>query len=304
VVGTLLDLVEIDEGWEAAFEAAAGAALGAVVVRGAANARHALLRMEIFRQRWPEAVRAADGLLAENSFRGSMASRDEVIYLKAYALERSGKKQDAINTYASIPNNYGSYFGGIASERLAKIGAKFHVPPALSAKQIADSPVMFRADVLREAKKRGIDPRFLLAIMKQESVFKPAAKSPAGARGLLQLVYDTAIKYKDKAGYPNLQPDDLYSPAINIAIGAEYIVELKDHFGGMYEGIAASYNGGEDNAARWLTRTGRNASGTERADPGIFTAEIGFAETKNYVNKVMTNFRLYRQLYSEDLQRR
>jgi soluble lytic murein transglycosylase len=111
--------------------------------------------------------------------------------------------------------------------------------------------------------------------MKQESSFKPSAKSPAGARGLLQLVFDTAVKYNKTAGYSDLHPDDLYRPATNIAIGSAYIGELKKEFGGMYEAIAASYNGGEDNAARWLNRT-------KPKDPGIFAAEVGFAESKNY----------------------
>ena len=133
--------------------------------------------------------------------------------------------------------------------------------------------------------------------MKQESSFRPAAKSPAGARGLVQLVYDTAIKYKEKAGYPRLQPDDLYSPSTNLAIGSIYIAELKDEFGGMYEAIAASYNAGEDNAARWLARS-------TPKEPGVFASEVGFAETKNYVFKVMNNYRVYRELYNEDLSRR
>jgi soluble lytic murein transglycosylase-like protein len=77
--------------------------------------------------------------------------------------------------------------------------------------------------VLSAARSRKIDPRFVLAIMKQESTFKPGAKSPSAARGLLQLVFDTALKYNVKAGYPNLQPDDLYNPRTNVAIGCEYI---------------------------------------------------------------------------------
>ena len=261
------------------------------------NALQAGLRMEIFRERWQQAVSAADALLSKNSFRASMTSADEVKYLKALALEKAGKKQLAMDTYASIGNTYLSYYGGLASGRLARGGAKFHLPDAATAKQIADSPVMFRAELLREAGKRKIDSRFLLAIMKQESVFKPGAKSPAGARGLLQLVFDTAIKYKDAAGFPKLEPDDLYSPSVNIAIGAEYVAALRDEFGGLYEGIAASYNGGEDNALRWLNRS-------KPKDPGVFVSEIGFAESKNYVFKVMGNYRLYQALYNEDLTRK
>ena len=261
------------------------------------NAKHARLRMEIFRGRWPQAIAAADSLLTASSMKGSMTSSDEVRYLRAIALEASGRKQQAMEAFGSIPNSYSSFFGGIASEKLSKNGAKFHVPAGPTGKQISESPVMFRDDLLRESRKRKVDPRFLLAIMKQESVFRPGAKSPAGARGLLQLVFDTAIKYKDAAGFPNLQPDDLYKPSVNIAIGAEYVAFLRDEFSGLYEGIAASYNGGEDNALRWMNRT-------KPKDPGLFTAEVVFAETKNYVAKVMNNYRIYRALYNENLEKK
>jgi soluble lytic murein transglycosylase len=261
------------------------------------NALHARLRMEIFRGRWQQAVSAADALLAAGSTKGSMTSADEVRYLKAVALESLGRKQQAMDTLGTIPNSYATYFGGIASTRLAKNGAKMRIPTPLSTAQAAEYKVVFRDDLLRESRKRNIDPRYMLAIMKQESVFKPSAKSPAGARGLLQLVYDTALKYKDAAGFLDLQPDDLYKPSVNIALGAEYIAFLKDEFGGLYEGIAASYNGGEDNALRWLNRT-------KPKDPGIFTAEVGFAETKAYVQKVMNNYRAYSSLYDENLLRK
>ena len=261
------------------------------------NALHARLRMEIYRERWPEAVTVADSLLSGRSFGGAMAGSDEIKFLKGFALEKLGRRQQAMASYASIPNSYSSYFGGLASERLAKGGAKPVARVTLTAGQRTDSPVMYRTDVLRAAKKFDVDPRFLLAIMKQESVFKAGAKSPAGARGLLQLVYDTAIKYKSKAGYPNLQPDDLYTPSVNIALGAAYVAELKSEFGGLYEAIAASYNGGEDNAARWLSRS-------KPKDGGIFASEVGFAETKNYVFKVMNNYRIYRELYTDELARK
>jgi soluble lytic murein transglycosylase-like protein len=65
----------------------------------------------------------------------------------------------------------------------------------------------------------------------------------------------------------------------------------------VLEPIAASYNGGEDNVARWVERAGHS-------DPGIFTAEVGFDETKGYVQKVMSNYRVYCRLYTADLSRR
>ena len=133
--------------------------------------------------------------------------------------------------------------------------------------------------------------------MKQESSFRPAVKSPSAARGLLQLVFDTALKYNKKAGFPSLQPDDLYVPRTNIAIGVQYMADLDDQFKGLLEAIAASYNGGEDNAARWLHRS-------KPKEPAIFASEVGFSETKHYVFKVMTNYRIYRELYDENLIKR
>src|SRR5439155_20962652 len=151
----------------------------------------------------------------------------------------------------------------------------------------SDYLLLYRSEILSYAKPHNIDPRFVLAVMNQESTFKPGAKSPSAARGLLQLTIDTALKYNQKAGFPKLTADDLYDPRTNIAIGCEYIAALRDQFGGLYEAVAASYNGGEDNVARWLNRS-------KPKEPGIFVSEIGFAETKDYVLKVMRNYRAYR----------
>lgn len=259
-----------------------------------ANALQGKLRMEIARGRWTQAAAASDMLIAANTFRGSMTSAEEALYLKGLSLEKAGKIPEAKAVYQSIPNTLTSYYGGLAADKLA--GSRVRKVGQTTPRLYNEYPVMFTSQVLRHAKKNKIDPRFVLAIMKQESSFKPNAKSPAGARGLVQLVFDTAIKYKDEAGYRNLQPDDLYQAETNIAIGSIYIRKIKDEFGGLYEAVAASYNAGEDNAARWLKRTSPK-------DPGLFAAEVGFAETKNYVFKVMNNYRIYRELYDENLNR-
>ena len=259
----------------------------------AVNALHARLRMQVHRERWNDAVETADALLGGRSFGGSMASSDEVRYLRALALGKADKKSEASRAYGEITRGYSSYFGGLAEEKAGNDGGI----GSRTAKLYTDHPILYRTELLSAARRFKVDPRFLLAIMKQESSFRANAKSPAGARGLLQLVYDTAIKYKTKAGYPNLQPDQLYSPSVNIAVGAAYVADLKSQFGGLYEAIAASYNGGEDNAARWLNRS-------KPKDPGVFVSEVGFAETKNYVFKVMNNYRVYRDLYNEELVRR
>src|SRR3569832_603809 len=121
--------------------------------------------------------------------------------------------------------------------------------------------------------------------------------SPAGARGLLQLTMDAAQKYGPGAGLNALRENQLYQPETSITVGAEYIEYLSTLIPGMLEPVAVSYYGGEDNVARWLERA-------KRTDPGVFTAEIGFDETKGYVQKVMSNYRVYRRLYTADMMRR
>lgn len=264
----------------------------------ATNALQARLRMEISRQNWQKAVEAADALRSLNNFRGSMTSLDETNYLKAFALEKLNRRAEAVAVYSLIPPNLNSYYSGLASDRLDKLSPnKVARTASVSPNLSTDYPILYRAELLRYSKTKNIDPRFVLAVMKQESSFRERAKSPSAARGLLQLVYDTAIKYNAQAGFPAMQADDLYQPSVNIAIGSTYIADLKNQFNGLYEAIAASYNGGEDNAARWLNRSNPK-------DAGIFASEVGFAETKNYVFKVMNNYRVYRELYTEDLIRK
>lgn len=258
------------------------------------NALQGLLRMYIYRGLWTDAIMTATQMLATAKFAGSMTSLDEVKYLRGIALENAGKRNEALAMFGTIADVNGSFYGGLASEKINAVRVKRIAKVTATT---VDFPVLFRAEVLQETKKRNIDPRFILAIMKQESSFRPDAKSQASARGLLQLVYDTALKYNKKAGFPSIQPDDLYAVRTNVAIGCEYIAALKEEFGGLYEAIAASYNGGEDNAMRWWNRTNPK-------DAGVFAAEVGFAETKDYVFKVMRNYRIYRELYDENLNRK
>jgi soluble lytic murein transglycosylase-like protein len=270
------------------------------------NAIFARLRLDIAVADWRHAVQTADELLQKPLTTASNTSADEVLYLKAHSLEREGRTQEAIRTYLMIPAGVNSYYGGSATKRLAaindstarqKAAERLESVQAVLARAVADYPAPYRFQVVSEAKKRGLDPRLVLAIMKQESAFKPNAKSPSAARGLLQLTIDAAQKYAKRAGVKLPTDDSLYQPATNIAVGSEYLSELSKMFAGLPEAMAASYNGGEDNVARWLGRTNQN-------DEGVFAAEVGFTESKNYVFKVMSYYRAYQQLYDSNLNRR
>jgi soluble lytic murein transglycosylase-like protein len=270
------------------------------------NAIFARLRLDIALGDWTHAAQTADELLQKPLPRDSNTNVDELLYLKAHSLERAGRIQDAVRTYSMIPDNVNSYYGGLATNRLASIDDPAGRQKAAERSQAiqaaltvaaADYPAPYRLQVVTEAKKRALDPRLVLAIMKQESAFKPNAKSPSAARGLLQLTIDAAQKYGKRAGVNQVNDDSLYQPGINIAVGSEYLSELSRMFAGLPEAIAASYNGGEDNVARWLGRSNQN-------DAGVFAAEVGFTESKNYVFKVMSYYRAYRLLYDSNLARR
>lgn len=272
------------------------------------NAVFAQLRLQIGQKKWLEAAATADELRRLRFLKGVMTSVDEVTFLKAYALEKSGRKDEAAAWYLMIPDNLNSYYGALATERLqslvkesdtrrAAISNRQASVKAAAISVLNQYPVPFQGDLLREALPRRVDPRFVLAIMKQESSFKANAKSPAAARGLLQMTVDTAAKYSRQAKLNVLQPEDLYKPGVNIALGSVYLAELNKEFPNLPEAVAASYNGGEDNAARWLKRA-------DSKEPFVFTSEVGFAETKDYVYKVLTNYRVYRELYTEDLRRK
>jgi soluble lytic murein transglycosylase-like protein/TolA-binding protein len=267
------------------------------------NAIFALLRLRIAEGKWDQAVAVADLLRSMPLTGGVATTRDEVSYLKAFSLESAGRKSEALSVYSSIPDSTRSFYGMLATERLRKLGGP--AEQALAATRAANVaqqiratrsqyPASYRFSVAKFARQRDVDPRFVLSIMRQESSFRPTAKSPAAARGLLQLTIDTARRYAPAAGFTTIVERDLYSPETSISVGTEAIRALQQQFSGLYAAMAASYNGGDDNVSRWLKRSGR-------IDPGVFAAEVGFAESKDYVFKVMANYRAYQELYTSEL---
>jgi soluble lytic murein transglycosylase len=270
------------------------------------NAMFGGLRLHVAEGEWSKAVQMADQLLQRTFAKAVLTSRSEVAYLKAFSLEQAGRTDDAFSAYLAVPDGIESYYGWLASQRLAALAGKARAEIVAEREARVNSaianvagsyPAPYRQAILNAAKARKLDPRFILALIKQESVFKPLAKSPAGARGLLQLTMDAAVKYAPGAGLNAVRESQLYQPETSITVGAEYLEHLTQMFPKMLEPVAASYNGGEDNVARWLERA-------KHKDPGVFTAEVGFDETKGYVQKVMANYRVYRALYTADLIRR
>jgi soluble lytic murein transglycosylase len=270
------------------------------------SAMFAALRLHIAEDQWSDAVLMAEQLSKRSFPKAVLTSPSEVAYLKAFSLEQAGRKDEAFTAYLMIPDGITSYYGWLATQRLAALAGPSRAEVVARREERVNSaianvaeqyPAPYRQAILSASKTRKLDPRFILALIKQESVFKPLAKSPAGARGLLQLTMDAAQKYGPAAGLNSVRESQLYQPETSIIVGAEYLEQLTKMFPPILEPVAASYNGGEDNVVRWLKRAKRN-------DPGVFTSEVGFEETKGYVQKVMANYRVYRRLYTSELVRR
>ena len=145
-----------------------------------------------------------------------------------------------------------------------------------------------RAAVEAEADEFGVDPSLLAGIVRQESVFDVEALSPAGARGLAQLLPSTAAlmaRGLDVSFYP----DWITVPDLNLHLGAAHLAELLRRFSRVDAAIAA-YNAGPMPVRRWLEREGAS-------DPDRFVELIPYPETRGYVRSVLRNRELYRALY-------
>ncbi|CAN5348226.1 hypothetical protein BH10ACI2_BH10ACI2_10560 [soil metagenome] len=174
------------------------------------------------------------------------------------------------------------------------------LPPGLPAEIVPRDqlellyPIPYADDLLRFAPQRGIDPRFLLSIMRQESRFRSDARSNAAARGLMQFIATTSGRVAGELGIEGFDQNDIYFPRTSILFGSQYLADLFKAFPNQPDAVAASYNGGDDNMKRWYARSRSNL-------PERYVPEILYAQSKDYVYKVMSNYRMYQYLYDENL---
>jgi soluble lytic murein transglycosylase-like protein/predicted negative regulator of RcsB-dependent stress response len=166
----------------------------------------------------------------------------------------------------------------------------------LAPRQITEMlyPAAYRNSAVKYSQARQLDPRFVLSIARQETRFQADAKSVAAARGLMQFIAATAEQTAKRLGRRDFDQDDLYNADTALQFGTQYLSDLFQQFPQQPEAVAAAYNGGPDNIARWMARSGSQ-------DPNRFVPEIGFAQTKDYVFRVMSNYWVYQQLYDENL---
>ncbi len=155
-------------------------------------------------------------------------------------------------------------------------------------------PAPYSEAFVKHALPRNIDPRFLLSIVRQESRYRPDIKSYAAARGMMQFISTTSNKIAAELGRADFEQDELYIPSTAILFGSQYVANLFKLFPDQPEAVAASYNGGEDNMHRWMKRSRSNSA-------DLYVPEIAFSQTKDYVYRVMANYRVYKMFYEQNL---
>jgi soluble lytic murein transglycosylase len=140
-------------------------------------------------------------------------------------------------------------------------------------------PQPYDAEVLTAAKLTGLSPQLIYSVMRQESLYRRDALSSAGARGLLQMLPETARRTASKWNRPRPAADDLFNPVVNVPLGAANLRSLIDRFGGQTLVALAGYNAGPNAAARWLP--------PQSLDPDIWIENIPYNETRNYVQRIL-----------------
>lgn len=149
-------------------------------------------------------------------------------------------------------------------------------------------PVRYLPEVQSSAAMRQLDPALILGLIRQESLLDSHALSPAGARGLMQVMPNTARQIAGKLDEIWRSDAGLFDPAVNIRYGSYYFAELLNRFNGHFALAAAAYNAGPNRIIKWLP--------PDRPVPAdIWIETIPFKETRKYVTSVFSYAIIYQQ---------
>lgn len=167
------------------------------------------------------------------------------------------------------------------------------------ARNLKERQIVFQSGLYPDPsawKPRGgfkVDRSLMHAVMRQESAFKPRVKSSAGARGLMQLMPNTAKFIRRKYNRPVYSRHALLNPHINMSLGQDYLQYLMGQLDGNVIHVVSAYNAGPGNVNKWMK------AGIGNKDPIEFIESIPFKETRTYVQHVLANLWMYKDRYRE-----
>ena len=139
-------------------------------------------------------------------------------------------------------------------------------------------PRPYPAAIAAASKLTQVPPDWILAVMRQESLFRKDAVSHADARGLMQMQPATALAVAKRWHFPAPTRESLFDPATAVPLGAAYVRELLDRYGNQLDLSLAAYNAGPVSVARWLP--------PQPVDPDVWIENIPYAETRGYVQHI------------------
>jgi soluble lytic murein transglycosylase len=149
-------------------------------------------------------------------------------------------------------------------------------------------PRAYALIVEEAAKKHGVDPNLLFAVMRVESIYNRRIVSYAGAVGLMQIMPTTGRRIALELGQSDYSVSDLLDPTTNVQMAAWYLSSLIERFDGRLPLAIASYNGGPHNVRVWMSQH-------HPSTPlDAFLERIPFSQTHRYVRRVLTHYAAYR----------
>jgi soluble lytic murein transglycosylase len=153
-------------------------------------------------------------------------------------------------------------------------------------------PLSYADQIRQNAMQQDLDPALLFGLIRRESAFNKDAHSPAGARGLMQIMPQTGRQIAKDLNERWQGKNSLYNPVRNLKYGSYYYQKLLNQFNGHYALALAAYNAGPHRVKKWLPEK------TVPAD--IWIETIPFRETREYVTTVLVYAMIYQQRMQTD----
>lgn len=150
-------------------------------------------------------------------------------------------------------------------------------------------PTPYWPEIKAASAANGLDPYMVASLIRQETEFNPKAISGSDAYGLMQLLPRVGRQMARQLGMRYFRTDDLLNPDINIELGTRYLKQMLDEFGGTPEYAFAAYNAGDNRVTAW--RSDGTYDGMDE-----FVESIPFTQTRNYVQAIVRNEAIYREL--------
>jgi len=151
-------------------------------------------------------------------------------------------------------------------------------------------PLRYENEINRYADDYKLDHYLVASVIWAESKYDPDAVSKRGAIGLMQIMPDTGEWIAGKLNIENYKESLLTDPQVNIRMGCWYLRYLSDKFTGDTRKILAGYNAGPNKVQNWLKDKDNSSDGKELEN-------IPYEETKNYVDKIVRAYEVYKSLY-------